>query len=163
MNNGHGSRLDPDVRMGETLEVEVVRAFLRSLQALDPDAAAGLLAETFRLSHSGLPSVRGRSAFRHVFGLVASLVTRFDIVALDIAGNGETVLTARREFVKIGPLEMLIWACGTFEVRSGEIVRMHDHFDWANMTFAGIRGLLGIVAPPLRPGRTLTKPTPPSS
>jgi len=150
-----GPTLDPNVRMGETLEVEVVRAFLRSLQRLDPDAAAGLLAEQFVLSHSGLPTVRGRGAFRHGFGLLASLVTRFDIVSLEIAGNGETVLTARRELVKIGPLEMLIWACGRFEVRSGEIVAMRDYFDWGNIVFAGLRGIVGVVAPPLRPSRRL--------
>ena len=147
------AKLDPSLRMGETLEVEVVRAFLRSLQRLDPDAATSLLAEDFVLSHTGLPTLRGRDAFRHAFGLVASVLTRFDIVRLDIAGNGTIVLTARRELVKAGPLEMLIWACGTFEVRSGEIVAMKDYFDWANLAFAGLRGLLGVVVPPLRAGR----------
>ena len=44
------AKLDPSLRMGETLEVEVVRAFLRSLQRLDPDAATSLLAEDFVLS-----------------------------------------------------------------------------------------------------------------
>ncbi|MFH5231714.1 limonene-1,2-epoxide hydrolase family protein [Antrihabitans spumae] len=153
MEDGQGSKLDPHIRMGETLEVEVVRAFLRSVQALDPDAAAGLLSENFVMSQSGLPSVRGRAAFRHVFGLAASLLSSFDLVGLEIAGNGEVVLTARREFVKVGPLEMVIWAFGRFEVQSGEIVRMHDYFDFGNLAFAGLRGLAGIVVPPLRPSR----------
>ncbi len=153
MSDNQGSKLDPDVRMGATLEVEVVRAFLRSLQALDADAAAGLLAEEFVLSHSGLPSLRGRTAFHHAFALLSSILTEFDLISLDIAGNGNVVLTARHEFLKIGPLEMLIWACGAFEVRSGEIVRMHDYFDWANVLAAGVRGLVGVVIPPLRISR----------
>lgn len=152
MQNGSKPGVD-DVKFSDSVELEVVHAFLRSLSALDADAAAGLVSEDFELAHPGLPTLRGRAAFRSLFGAATNVLTRFDIVGLDIAGNGEVVLTSRRELIAVGPFEVLTWACGTFHVENGLIVRLVDHFDFGNLLFAGLRGLVGLVVPPLRAGR----------
>jgi limonene-1,2-epoxide hydrolase len=67
-----------------------------------------------------------------------------------IAADGAAVLTERTDALIFGPLRLQFWVCGVFEVHNGEITLWRDYFDFFDMFKATLRGLAGLVVPPLR-------------
>jgi limonene-1,2-epoxide hydrolase len=57
-----------------------------------------------------------------------------------IASNGPVVLTERTDVLGVGPVSASFWVCGTFEVHDGRITVWRDRFDYADLTWAVVRG-----------------------
>ena len=129
----------------------VVSGFLDALARKDVEAGMSLVDEAIVYRNVSLPAVRGKAALRRLFARWAGVSgTGFEVVVHRIAADGGTVLTERTDVLLLGPLRLQFWVCGTFEVVDGKITLWRDYFDYANMTGALLRGLAGIVAPPLR-------------
>ncbi|MBN9618697.1 MAG: hypothetical protein J0H43_03060, partial [Actinobacteria bacterium] len=75
----------------------------------------------------------------------------FEVYLHSIAVNGPTVLTERTDVLVLGPVRLQFWVTGRFDVRDGLISLWRDSFDYLDCTRALLRGLLGAVAPALRP------------
>ncbi len=76
--------------------------------------------------------------------------TGFAVQTHRLAVNGDTVMTERTDIIKVGPVHVGFWVCGTFQVRDGRIVLWRDYFDWADVARGGVRGLAGVLVPRLR-------------
>lgn len=127
----------------------VVEAFLGALERLDIDAAMTLAHEDIEYQNVPLPPAHGARATERTLRSMLRFGTGFEARMLNIATEGDVVLTERIDVLEAGRFRMVFWVCGTFEVRDGRIVLWRDRFDFADTTMAVVRGLLGVVAPGL--------------
>jgi len=127
-----------------------VTRFLKALEQQDHDTVAALLAPNVVYTNVSLPTITGgaRVAKLMKFGLRKG--TGFGVQNHRLAVSGEFVMTERTDLIKIGPLHMGFWVCGTFQVQQGQIILWRDYFDWGNVTLGAVRGIVGIVLPRLR-------------
>ncbi|MGH8491608.1 MAG: limonene-1,2-epoxide hydrolase family protein [Moraxellaceae bacterium] len=130
---------------------EIVTRFLAAMEAQDHEAVASLLAAELRYTNVSLPTITGG-------GRVANLIRKtlregryFEVQLHSIASTGNTVLTERTDVLKLGPLHVAFWVCGTFEVENGRITVWRDYFDWLDITRGTLRGVAGVALPQLRP------------
>ncbi|HEY2214496.1 MAG TPA: limonene-1,2-epoxide hydrolase family protein [Acidimicrobiales bacterium] len=128
---------------------EIVTAFLGAMQAADVDAVIDLVADDIVYSNVSLPTIRGKERFAKGARAYYRHLT-FEVVVHRMAENGPTVLTERTDALILGPFRMQFWVCGIFEVHDGGVSLWRDYFDWRSTTLAMLRGLLGLVIPPLR-------------
>lgn len=129
---------------------QIVSRFLQALATKDYDAIGALLAADLHYTNVSLPTIVGG---QRVAGLFERLLSRgggFDVQIHSIAAKGYIVMTERTDVIKVGPLHIAFWVCGTFEVQNGQIVVWRDYFDWLDISRATVRGLAGIVLPKWR-------------
>ncbi|MGV9677547.1 limonene-1,2-epoxide hydrolase family protein [Nocardia sp. NPDC003482] len=129
--------------------VTTVREFFVALEMGAVSEAVELLDPDVVWKNTSLPDVRGarrvgsilRGLTRKAFGF------RVDMhhIAVESEGHptaeGQTVLTERTDYLRVGPVEVGFWVCGTFELVDGRITLWHDHFSWENFlrgTFTGL-------------------------
>jgi limonene-1,2-epoxide hydrolase len=80
---------------------------------------------------------------------MARFGTGFEARMLNIASQGDVVLTERIDVLESGRFRAQFWVCGTFQVRDGQIVLWRDRFDFLDFAIATLRALVGIVIPAL--------------
>ena len=125
-----------------TPEIEIVRSFLKALEAQDLEQALTYVSDDVEYQNMPLPAVRGPKGIRRIVG-PAMKTSGFEARINKIAANGRTVLTERTDAVLIGPVRIPFQVCGTFEVHDDRIVLWRDTFDWGS-------GLVNtIIAAPL--------------
>ena len=114
-----------------TPEMEIVRSFLKALEAQDLEQALTYISDDIEYQNMPLPALRGHRGIRRVFGPTFK-ASAFEARINKIAANGSTVLVERTDAVLIGPVRIPFQVCGTFEVRNERIVLWRDTFDWAS-------------------------------
>jgi limonene-1,2-epoxide hydrolase len=108
---------------------EVVRAFCRLVGERDEAGVRDLLDENAVYHNVGMPPTIGREA------AVAAMVAQFTMFdplefrILNVAADGENVLTERVDVVTANGISAPVPVMGTFVVRSGKIVAWRDYFD----------------------------------
>ncbi|MEZ0578513.1 limonene-1,2-epoxide hydrolase family protein [Nocardioides sp. MH1] len=118
----------------------VVRAFFAAMEDRAFRQAMELTDPRIVWRNTSLPTVRGKLVGRLVKGMDRSWMGfRADIH--HVAADGDVVLTERTDYLRIGPIEIDFWVCGTFELVDGRIVLWHDHFSWGNVLMGTLRGL----------------------
>ncbi len=135
---------------GARAPLDVVTDFLHAMQEADPETVISLVADDILYSNVSLPTIRGRDRFARAARAYYRNHLRFQVVVHRIAENGSSVLTERTDAVILGPFRMQFWVCGVFEVHDGQVTLWRDYFDWRATSVATIRGLAGIIFPPLR-------------
>jgi limonene-1,2-epoxide hydrolase len=135
----------------ETAEnIRIVEGFLNALQEEDFEAVDAAFDDDLVYQNVGLSTIRGG---RRTAKLLRGMEGRigFEVKVHRIAGDGSAVLTERTDALIIGPLRIQFWACGIFEVHNGRITLWRDYVDIYDMLKATVRGLAGLVIPPLKP------------
>lgn len=118
-----------------------VQAFFAALQDRAVKQALELADPKIVWRNTSLPTVRGRLVARLLEGMDRDWMG-FRADFHHVATNGSTVLTERTDYLRIGPLEIDFWVCGTFELTpEGRIVLWHDYFSWTNALGGVFRGL----------------------
>ena len=140
------ANVSTDVDNAHTVEV-----FLSALQDQDLDTAAAQLDDNLVYENVGYPTIRGRARAVKLFRGLQRPNLGLEAKIHRIAVNGATVLTERTDVLVIGPVRMQFWVCGVFEVHNGRITLWRDYFDMFDMLKGTVRGLVGAVAPALRP------------
>lgn len=133
-----------------TANARIVETFLYALQDEDFDTVDSSMADDIVWQNVGYSTIRGR---RRIMSILRRGKGRigFEVKFHRIAAEGNAVLTERTDALVIGPLRMQFWVCGTFEVHAGRITLWRDYFDLYDVIKGTVRGLIGVVAPPLRP------------
>lgn len=134
-------------------EADVVRDFLGALERFDIDAAVELLAPEIVYQNVPFPAARGVPAVERQLRGLARWCSGFEVRYDNVATHGPTVLTERTDIISLGPVDAAFWVCGTFEVHDGRITLWRDRFDFVNLTWAFIRGLVRALL-----GRTVRRP-----
>ena len=115
----------------KTPEMEIVRSFLKALEAQDLELALTYVSDDVEYQNMPLPALRGPKGIRRVF-VPTFKASAFEARINKIAANGPTVLVERTDAVLVGPVRIPFQVCGTFEVRDDRIVLWRDTFDWAS-------------------------------
>jgi limonene-1,2-epoxide hydrolase len=123
-----------------TDSASVVRAFFAAMEDGAFKQALALTDPHFVWRNSGLPTVRGKVARWVLLGLDKDWMG-FRATFHHVAADGDVVLTERTDYLRIGPLVIDFWVCGTFELVDGRIVLWHDYFSWTNVFGGTVRGL----------------------
>ena len=74
----------------------------------------------------------------------------FDVKIHRSAADGDTVLNERTDVLVFGPLRLVFWVCGVFEIRDGRIALWRDYFDNVDFAKALVRGTAAIAVPSLQ-------------
>ena len=118
----------------------IVRAFFAALEDRSVKQALELTDDRIVWRNTSLPTVRGKLVGRLLRGMDKDWMG-FRADFHHIAAYGDVVLTERTDYLRIGPLEIDFWVCGTFELKNGRIVLWHDYFSWGNVLGGTVRGL----------------------
>src|SRR6201988_3350351 len=135
-----------DQTLENTCTVEV---FLHAPQDADLETAGAALAEDLVYQNVGLPTIYGRNRAMKLFSSLGG-ASGFEGNIPRIAADGAAMLTERTDALIFGPLRLQFWVCGVFEVHDGEITLWRDYFDFFDMFKATLRGLAGLLVPPLK-------------
>ncbi|HKV21478.1 MAG TPA: limonene-1,2-epoxide hydrolase family protein [Mycobacterium sp.] len=134
-----------------TANARTVETFLYALQDEDFDTADAQLADNVLYLNVGYTKMRGRKRVIKLFRMGQGRM-RFEVKFHRVATDGNAVLTERTDALIFGPIRLQFWVCGVFEVQGGKITLWKDYFDALDFFVkAPLRGLLGAVAPSLRP------------
>jgi limonene-1,2-epoxide hydrolase len=124
----------------------VVRAFFAALEDRAIKQALDLADPRIVWRNTSLPTMRGKVVAWLLKGMDRDWMG-FRADFHHIAASGDVVLTERTDYLRIGPLEIDFWVCGTFELKDGRIVLWHDHFSWGNVLGGTLRGLFRMGRP----------------
>ncbi|MBL1076026.1 nuclear transport factor 2 family protein [Nocardia sp. 2] len=128
--------------------ITTVREFFAALEMNAIDEALDLADPGIVWKNTSLPDIRGLDRVRWVFNGLRGDAFGFRIDMHHIAADGkDVVLTERTDYLRIGPVEIGFWVCGTFELRDGRITVWHDHFSWENFLRGTVLGLVRAVLP----------------
>lgn len=125
---------------GTSTEIDVVTRFIDALERFDIDDALALLAPEVTYQNVPFPPARGYAAVEQQLGGLVRYLSAFEVRMHHIAADGPVVLTERTDVLGVGPVRAAFWVCGTFEVHDGRITLWRDRFDYADLTWAFLRG-----------------------
>lgn len=128
----------------------IVMQFLTALEQQDHQTIEALLAPNLRYTNVSLPTLKGGTLVAKVFKQLLRQGTGFEVAVHHLAVNNNIVMTERTDILKVGPLHIRFWVCGTFCVENGQITVWRDYFDWVDFGKGTMRGMLGVAIPRLR-------------
>ncbi len=118
-----------------------VQAFFAALEDRSIKQALALADDQIVWRNTSLPTVRGKLVGRLLKGMDRDWMG-FRADFHHVAASGNLVMTERTDYLRIGPLEIDFWVCGTFELTpDGKIALWHDYFSWTNVLGGTFRGL----------------------
>ncbi|MDF2825147.1 MAG: limonene,2-epoxide hydrolase [Mycobacterium sp.] len=129
--------------------IATVERFLTALRDKDLDTADSLLADNLRYQNVGFPTIHGRRRTIKLFEGLQRRSLGFDVKIHRTAADGNTVLNERTDVLAIGPVRLVFWVCGVFEVHDGRITLWRDYFDNVDFLKAVVRGVAGVAVPAL--------------
>lgn len=135
------SKLSPDA---------LVIQFLEALEQQNHAQVAALLAPNLRYTNVSLPTLKGGDLVAKLFKQVLRRGTGFEVQIHHLAVNGNVVMTERTDMLKLGPVHIRFWVCGTFCVENDQITLWRDYFDWWDFGKGTVRAVLGVAVPRLR-------------
>lgn len=118
---------------------EVVLQFLELWASRDPEAMANLFAED--CVYDNVPAnapMEGRGALLAWLQAVLNHITRIDVEVLNIATNGDWVLTERLDVHVHGDHKMPLPVMGACQVVDGKIVMWRDYYDMKTVESLGL-------------------------
>lgn len=135
----------------------VVVEFLEAWGRFDVDTALDLVTDDLEYINVSLPTIHGRERLERLARpMMRPDRLGFNVYLHYVATEGNVVLTDRVDELTFRRFATRFWVYGRFVVRDGQIAVWRDSFDWLDVTIGNLRGLLGLVAPPLNrrmPGR----------
>jgi limonene-1,2-epoxide hydrolase len=112
-------------------EIDVVRQFLKALEAQDVETALTYVSDDVEYQNMPLPPTKTKAGMAKILAIVPKC-SGFEFRVNKIASNGAFVLTERTDAMLLGPVRIPFQVCGTFQVKDEKIVLWRDTFDWAS-------------------------------
>ena len=127
--------------------IAVVEEFLGAMERLDADRVVELLHPEVEYRNVPFPAAKGKRAVERQLRGFARYATGVELRNHHIAASGRIVLTERTDVIEVGRVRAAFWVCGTFEVQDGRIRLWRDRFDFVDLSWAVLRGLVGALLP----------------
>jgi limonene-1,2-epoxide hydrolase len=109
----------------------VVETFLRACCTLDMDAALELIDDACVYQNVPFHSARGKKAIAKALQGMGKVMNQFDVEMVNIAVNGDVVLTERIDTLGGRFFNVKLPLMGVFVVKNGKITEWRDYFDWS--------------------------------
>ena len=109
--------------------IELVTAFCDAWEAVDIDVLMEYFADDAVYHNIPIAPVEGKDAIRATIEGFVGGIDRIEFEILNIAANGDNVLTERVDTFYGEAVTISLPVMGTFEVRDGKIQAWRDYFD----------------------------------
>jgi limonene-1,2-epoxide hydrolase len=116
-------------RMNNDSSIDVVRRFCAAWADGDLDAIIAFFADDAVYHNIPVAPVTGRDAIRETIAGFTAGVDKLEFRVVNIAANGDVVLTERVDVFVTGGRSIELPVMGTFEVAGGRITAWRDYFD----------------------------------
>ena len=117
-----------------TDNITLVRDFCAAFGRRDVDEILGFFTDDAVYHNIPMPAMAGKPAIRSVLEMFLGPATFAEFEVLNIADNGDVVLTERIDRFEVGGKKIELPVMGTFEVAGGKIAAWRDYFDMAAWT-----------------------------
>ena len=112
---------------------QVVEQFFAACCALDFDGALALIDDNCVYRNMPFHTARGKARIQRDLTLMAKGMTAFDVEMVNIAVNGNVVLTERVDTLAGRFFRARLPLMGVLVVKNGKITEWRDYFDWSAM------------------------------
>ena len=109
--------------------IELVTAFCNAWEAVDIDALMEYFTDDAVYHNIPIAPVEGKDAIRATIEGFVGGIDKIEFEILNIAANGDNVLTERVDTFHGEAKTISLPVMGTFEVRDGKIAAWRDYFD----------------------------------
>lgn len=109
----------------------VVETFLQACCELDMDTALTLIDDECVYQNVPFHKARGKKAIVKTLQGMGKAMNQFDVEMVNIAANGDVVLTERIDTLGGRFFNVKLPVMGTFVVKNGKITEWRDYFDWS--------------------------------
>lgn len=109
----------------------VVENFLEACCELDMDKGLALIDDECVYQNVPFHKARGKKAIVSTMQGMGKAINQFDIEMVNIAVNGDVVLTERIDTLGGRFFNMKLPVMGVFVVKNGKITEWRDYFDWS--------------------------------
>ena len=109
----------------------VVEDFLSACCTLDLDAALELIDDNCVYQNVPFHTARGKQNVVKAFQAMGKAMTEFDVEMINIATNGNVVMTERVDTLGGKFFRAKVPLMGVFVVKDGKITEWRDYFDWS--------------------------------
>ena len=110
---------------------KVVEQFFNACKELDFSAAGALLAEDCVYENVPFHTARGKKRVLRDLNMMGKYLTQFDVEMVNIAVNGNVVITERIDTLAGRFFSADIALMGVLVVKDGKISEWRDYFDWS--------------------------------
>lgn len=117
--------------------VELVRRFCAAFGSRDPDQVLEFFTDDAVYHNMPMQPVQGKAAIRPILEMFLKPAQRVEFVVLNVAADGDVVLTERLDKFVMGGRDVALPVAGVFEIRDGKIAAWRDYFDmptWSRQT-----------------------------
>ncbi len=119
---------------------DLVAAFCKAWSNRDVDEILGYFSEEAVYHNMPMPPMQGKPAIKTILQQIVSPATWIEWETLNMAENGNVVLTERVDRFEMGGKKVELPVAGVIEIESGKIKAWRDYFDmaaWTRQTAAG--------------------------
>ena len=109
----------------------VVENFLKASSELDMDKALDLIDDSCAYQNVPFHTARGKKSVVKALQGMGKAMTQFDVEMVNIAVNGNVVLTERVDTLGGRFFKVALPVMGVFVVKNGKITEWRDYFDWS--------------------------------
>ena len=111
----------------------VVEEFFAACSAFDFDAALDMIDDSCIYKNVPFHTAKGKDRVVRDLSSMAKAMNQFDVEMVNIATNGNVVLTERIDTIGGRLFKMDIPLMGVFVVQNGKISEWRDYFDWSSI------------------------------
>lgn len=108
----------------------VVEAFLNACGKMDMEAGLELIDDNCVYQNMPFHKATGKRAIVKTFEGMGKAMNQFDVEMVNIAANGDVVLTERVDTLGGRFFNVKLPVMGVFVVKNGKITEWRDYFDW---------------------------------
>lgn len=119
----------------------IVRSFLETWKTFDLDAVMDYFADNAVYQNLPLPPAQGKSQIRSQLKIILNGVSKFEVDFLNVATQGNVVLTERIDHFVSRGLKIRIPVSGTFIIKDRKIAEWRDYFDWLTIGWCIVKSL----------------------
>ena len=109
----------------------VVEDFLQACCELDMDAALTMIDDNCVYQNVPFHTARGKKNVVKALQAMGKAMTEFDVEMINIATNGDVVMTERVDTLGGKFFRAKLPLMGVFVVKNGKITEWRDYFDWS--------------------------------
>ena len=120
----------------------VVDAFFKACSTLDIDAGLALIDEHCVYKNVPFHTAKGKRRIERDLRAMTKSVNQFDVDTVNMAVNGNVVMTERIDTLSGRFFSAAIPLMGVFVVENGKITEWRDYFDWSSVLGKFGRSLL---------------------
>ncbi len=110
---------------------KVVEDFLKAACELDMETAVELIDDSCVYQNVPFHTARGKHNVVKALQAMGKAMTHFDVEMVNIACNGDVVLTERIDTLGGKFFNVKLPLMGVFVVKNGKITEWRDYFDWS--------------------------------